>query len=321
VPAAPTGIVWTDAYLEHDTGPRHPERPERLRAIHQRLSETGLWSRGRLIEPVPVDLELVKRVHAADYVNFFRNACQRGDHTLHTPDCPICPKSFEVARLAAGGVLEATREVMAGTVRNAFCPVRPPGHHAERRRAMGFCFFNNVVVAAEYLRTQHGLDRLAILDWDVHHGNGTQHHFDRDPGTLFISIHQHPHTLFPGTGFAEERGVGPAEGTKINLPMMPGAGDNDYRRAFEETILPATAAFRPQFILANVGFDPHRDDPLAHIELSTSMFAWIAEQVRRLADSLCHGRLVTILEGGYDLNALADSAQAHMESLQAGADG
>ena len=320
MPAPPTAIVWSDAFLDHDTGTRHPERPDRLRAIHQRLTESSLWRRSRIIEPTPVDLKLVKRVHATDYVNYFRNACQRGDHTIHTPDCPICPKTYEVARLAAGGVVEAVREVMADHIRNAFCPVRPPGHHAERRRAMGFCFFNNLVVAAEYLRTAHGLQKLAVLDWDVHHGNGTQHHFERDPNTLFISIHQHPHTLFPGTGFEDERGTGQAEGTKINIPMLPGACDEDYRRAFEETILPTTASFQPEFILASVGFDPHRDDPLAHINLNTPMFAWMAEQVRSLADEICHGRLVTVLEGGYDLKSIADCTQAHMESLQADVD-
>jgi len=279
--------------------------------------EAGLWSRSHIIEPPLVDPELVRRVHAADYVNFFRNACRRGDRTIHTPDCPICPRSYEAACLAAGGVVEAVRQVMAGRIRNAFCPVRPPGHHAERRRAMGFCFLNNIAIAAESLRACHHVERIAILDWDVHHGNGTQHHFDRDPNTLFVSLHQHPHTLFPGTGFEDEKGIGPAEGTKINLPMMPGSGDEEYRKAFEETVLPAASGFRPEFILASVGFDAHYRDPLAHIELSTEMFAWIAGRVRALADEICQGRLVTILEGGYDLEALADCAQAHVEMLQA----
>jgi acetoin utilization deacetylase AcuC-like enzyme len=314
--ASKTGIVWSDIYLDHDTGPRHPERPDRLRAIQSRLTQTGLWSSARIVEPPAVDMQLVRRVHAVDYVNFFRNACERGDRMIHTPDCAICSKSYEAAQLAAGGAVEAARQVMAGEIRNAFCPVRPPGHHAERRGAMGFCFFNNIAIVAEALRVQHGVERIAIIDWDVHHGNGTQHYFNRDPNTLFISLHQHPHTLFPGTGFENEKGVGPAEGTKINLPMMPSSGDDDYRKAFEQTILPATARFEPEFILGDVGFDAHSRDPLAHIELTTEMYAWITGRVRALADELCQGRLVTLLEGGYDLEAIADCTQAHMEVLQ-----
>ncbi len=178
---------------------------------------------------------------------------------------------------------------------------------------MGFCFFNNIAIAAERLRTRWDLKRIALLDWDVHHGNGTQHHFQEDPDTLFISLHQHPYTLFPGTGFEEERGVG----NVINLPMVPGSGDDEYRQAFEETVLPATAEFKPEFILADVGFDPHYRDPLAQLELTTEMFGWMAEKVQALADSLCGGRLVTVLEGGYDLQAIAECTQAHVEALAA----
>ena len=307
----PTGLVWSDDYLRHDTGPHHPERPARLEAVHEGLTRSGLLNRCQVITPSPVDLKLVERVHATEYISQFRNACKLGQHTLNTPDCAICPASFEIACLAAGGTVAAVDAVMAGEVRNAFCPVRPPGHHAERRAAMGFCFFNNIAIAAEHLRTRWGLRRIALLDWDVHHGNGTQHHFDQDPDTLFISLHQHPYTLFPGTGFEEERGVG----NVINLPIVPGSGDDEYRRAFEETVLPATTAFKPEFILGDVGFDAHYRDPLAQLELTTDMFGWIAEKVRALADSLCDGKLVTVLEGGYDLAAIAECTQAHVESL------
>ena len=209
--------------------------------------------------------------------------------------------------------MQTVDAIMAGRFRNAFCPIRPPGHHAERRAAMGFCFFNNIAVAAEYLRTQHHLKRIALLDWDVHHGNGTQHHVEEDPDTLFMSLHQHPYTLFPGTGFEEERGIG----NVYNLPMTPGAGDDEYRRAFEETILPTVTQFKPEFILACIGFDPHHRDPLAQIELTTEMFGWITTQVRALADSLCDGRFVTLLEGGYDLDTVAECTQAHVEALLA----
>jgi acetoin utilization deacetylase AcuC-like enzyme len=306
-----TGIVWSDDYLRHDTGPHHPEKAARLEAVRKGLADSSLWSRCQIVTPTPVDLKLVERVHAVEYINQFRNACALGQRTLHTPDCAICPESFDIARLAAGGVVEAVDAVMDGRSDNAFCPVRPPGHHAERRTAMGFCYFNNIAVAAEHLRIRHRIKRIALLDWDVHHGNGTQHHVQNDPDTLFISIHQHPYTLFPGTGFEEERGVG----NVINLPMVPGSDDDDYRKAFEETLLPATADFKPEFILADIGFDAHHRDPLAQIELTTDMFGWMAGRVRDLADALCASRLVTVLEGGYDLAAVADCTQAHVEAL------
>jgi acetoin utilization deacetylase AcuC-like enzyme len=309
----PTGLVWSDDYLRHDTGPHHPERPARLQAVHEGLSRSGLLNRCQIIIPSPVDLKLVERVHATEYINQFRNACKLGQHTLNTPDCAICPASYEIACLAAGGTVAAVDAVMAGQIRNAFCPVRPPGHHAERRAAMGFCFFNNIAIAAEHLRTRWGLRRIALLDWDVHHGNGTQHHFQEDPDALFISLHQHPYTLFPGTGFEEERGVG----NVINLPMVPGSGDDEYRRAFEETVLPATAAFKPEFILADVGFDPHYRDPLAQLELTEADYDWVTRLLARCAARHCRGRLVTALEGGYDLGALGASAAAHVRALMA----
>jgi acetoin utilization deacetylase AcuC-like enzyme len=308
-----TGILWSDAYFRHETGPHHPERPERLEAVRKGLTDSGLMSRCEVLAPSSVDLQLVERVHTVEYINQFRNACKLEQESLHTPDCAICPESFEIARLAAGGVVLTVDEVMSGRIRNAFCPVRPPGHHAERRTAMGFCYFNNVAVAAEHLRIEHGLKRIALLDWDVHHGNGTQHHFEEDPDTLFISIHQHPYTLFPGTGFEEEQGVG----NVTNLPMTPGAGDDEYRQAFDDTLLPKVAEFKPEFILACIGFDPHHLDPLAQLEVTTKMFGWMAAEVRNLAESLCDGRYVTILEGGYDLDAVAECTQAHVEALVA----
>ncbi len=306
-----TGILWSDDFLRHDTGPHHPERSARLNAVRKGLTDSGLMARCEILAPRPVDLKLVERVHAVEYINQFRNACKLGQRSLHTPDCAICPESFEIAELAAGGVVATVDAVMAGTIRNAFCPVRPPGHHAERCAAMGFCYFNNIAIAAEHLRASRKLKRIAILDWDVHHGNGTQHHFEDDPNTLFVSIHQHPYTLFPGTGFEEERGVG----NVVNLPMKPGAGDDEYREAFEETLLPTVNAFKPEFILASFGFDPHYRDPLAQLELTTDMFGWMAARARELADALCGGRLVTVLEGGYDLQAVAECTQAHVEAL------
>lgn len=312
---AQTGIIWTERFLEHDTGSHHPERPARLRSMYDALSRSAVMGRVAIIEPTPVDLKIVERVHAVEYINKFRNVCGEGSSVIDTPDCPICPMSFEIAELAAGGSVNAVDGVMDGTLRNAFCLLRPPGHHAERRSAMGFCFFNNIAVAAEHLRAHHNLNRIAILDWDVHHGNGTQHHFEKDPDALFISIHQHPNTLFPGTGHEWERGAGAGLDATVNIPMMPESEDEDYHRAFEQQILPAIVRFKPEFILVSTGFDPHRRDPLAHINLTTEAFGWMTRQVRVLADQLCQGRLVTFLEGGYELQTLADCTQIHVEML------
>ncbi len=310
-----TGLVFSERYIAHDVGPHHPERPARLRAIREALAESGLISRLTPVEARAAELNSIARVHEPRYIERFRDACRRDADYIDTPECPICPDSYDIALLAAGGVLRAVDEVLAGNLRNAFCAVRPPGHHAERRVAMGFCFFNNIAVAAEHLRHHHKLDRVAILDWDVHHGNGTQHHFEPDPSVLFVSIHQHPSTLFPGTGHQWEKGTEAGVGATLNVPMMPGADDADYRKAFDLVILPAIRNFSPDFLLVSTGFDAHADDPLAQIDLSTDAFAWMTREVMRLADEVCGGRLVTVLEGGYDLQALAECTIAHVEEL------
>jgi len=309
------GIVTSARYLEHDVGPHHPEHAGRIRSIQKRLHEKGWFRQAKAITPRPIDLDLVERVHTRDYINRFKAACSGKAGYLDTPECPVVPVSFEIARLAAGGCIAAVDAVMASQIDRAFCAIRPPGHHAERDRAMGFCFFNNVAIAAEHLRTHHKIERVAILDWDVHHGNGTQHHFEPDPNVFFCSLHQHPRTLYPGTGFEKERGVGPGEGFTLNITMMPGSGDKDYRRAFDLEVLPALRKFQPGFLLVSAGFDAHRNDPLAQIELSTEMFGWMTRQVGTLAESVCGNRLVSVLEGGYHLEALADSVEVHLAGL------
>lgn len=310
-----TGFIYSPRYLEHDTGPHHPECAERVRAIHYRLREQRLLERLEVIEPRRVDESWLRRVHAPNYIEEFRYACAHGAEFVDSPECPVVRQTFEVALLAVGGGMEAVDAVMTGRLRNAFCAVRPPGHHAERSHAMGFCFFNNVAIAAEYLRAKYELERVVILDWDVHHGNGTQHHFEGDPNVLYVSIHQDPRTLFPGTGWAHEVGVGEGVGATLNVPMMPASGDREYRQAFESKILPAISAFRPDFVLISAGFDAHREDPLSHIMLSTECFGWMTVRIRELSDAVCDGRLVSVLEGGYDLPALADSVQIHLEKL------
>ncbi|MEE9212001.1 MAG: histone deacetylase, partial [Phycisphaeraceae bacterium] len=206
-------------------------------------------------------------------------------------------------------------QVSAGHVRNAFCAVRPPGHHAEHDRSMGFCIFNNVAIAAEHLIREHGLERVAIIDFDVHHGNGTQHIFEDRADVLYISIHEHPQHLYPGTGFASETGRGPGEGTTINLPVLPGAGDDVYRRLFRQRVIPALDDFSPQVLLISAGFDACKDDPLAHVELSAEGFGWMTQQLRDAAERHCGGRLISMLEGGYDLRSLAECVAVHVGGL------
>lgn len=308
-----TGLVWSDSFLEHETGPHYPERPERLSGIRGRLERAGVFNKTVSVEPFEADLALIERVHSPEYIERFRQRSERGLPYVDTVECPLCPRTYYAARQAVGAMIRACDEVMAGRLDSVFCAVRPPGHHAEADKAYGFCYFNNIAIAAEYLRHEHGLERIAILDWDVHHGNGTQHHFEADPNVLFCSIHQHPRTLFPGTGFEDERGQGPGTGATLNCPMMPGSTDDHYYRAFDRQILPAIAEFKPQFLLISAGFDAHLDDPLAHMDLSTEAFDWMTVQSVRLMRELGHPRVVSVLEGGYNLDALADCIQAHLE--------
>jgi len=315
---ARTGLAQDKRFQQHRTGPGHSERPERLAAIAKALSERGLDRECVPISVSPIDMELVRRVHQDSYLQRLKKACTEGWPYIDVPDSSICPESFEIARLAAGCVVNAVDEVMAGRIDNAFCAGRPPGHHAERHLSMGFCLLNNVAIAAQYLIDRHGLSRVAILDWDVHHGNGTQHIFEDDPRVLFISMHGHPGIVYPGTGYASERGRGAGAGFTINIPMLPPSGDAEWQRAFADPILPAIERFQPEFLLISSGFDAHERDPLAPLELTTEMFGWMTDRVVEAARRLCRGRLVSVLEGGYDLAALSDCVALHVSRLLAG---
>ena len=308
------GFVWHDACLLHDNGPGHPERPERLRAIRAHLERRGLLARLSPITPEPCPIDRLERVHTPAYVEAIRRACARAPLSLD-PDTGVVPASWDAALLSAGGALAACDAVVAGRVRSAFVCTRPPGHHAERDRAMGFCLFNNVAVAARYLQDAHGLRRVAILDWDVHHGNGTQHLFETDDTVLYASTHQFP--FYPGTGAASERGRGRGAETTINVPLRAGSGDADILRAFRDTILPAVEAFGPDAILISAGFDAHRDDPLAALEVTEAGYAGLTAMVRAIAERHSDGRVVSLLEGGYDLRALGASVEAHLDALLA----
>jgi acetoin utilization deacetylase AcuC-like enzyme len=308
-----TGFVYGPVYLEHKTGAGHPERPERLRAIVNRLEASGLLARLTAISPRPAADEWLTTVHAADYVRRVRDRCKAGAGYVDTTDAPVSRRSYDAAVAAVGGVLAAVDAVVEGRVRTAFCAVRPPGHHARRDRAMGFCLLNNVAVAARYVQKKHGLAKVLIVDWDVHHGNGTQEMFYDDPTVFYFGIHQSP--FYPGTGRADERGEGDGQGTTLNVPLVAGAGDRAYRQALERDLRPAAEAFRPDFVLISAGFDAHEDDLLGRMKVTAGGFAELTRIVRSIAERHCRGRLVSVLEGGYHLDGLADSAEAHLRVL------
>jgi len=310
-----TGLVFDDRFLLHDTGPGHPERPARLRAIGDRLRKAGLCDRMTRIEAKPADLKWVRRLHDADHIDRLREACAAGESIIDTADCPVCATTFNVALLAAGGAIEAADAVMRDVVDNAFAALRPPGHHAERRSAMGFCFLGNVAIAADYLTQQHKLERVAIVDFDVHHGNGTQHLLEERRDVMFISIHEHPDYLWPGSGYEHEDGIGQGRGFTLNVPMMPPAGDAEYRAVFESRVLPVLDGFKPQFIILSAGFDAAAPDPLAHMRVTPAGFEWLTRALRDVALRRCDGRLLSCLEGGYDLDSLADCVEAHVRVL------
>lgn len=308
-----TGFVYDPRFLEHDMGHGHPESPERLRAILARLESGGILERLTPIEPKPAEEEWITQVHGQGYVESLKRHRPTSGRVQLDPDTSMSPGSLAAAYLAAGGALAACDAIMRGDVAHAFCAVRPPGHHAEQSRAMGFCFFNNVAIAARYLQRKHGLARVLIVDWDVHHGNGTQHSFDDDPSVLFFSTHQYPH--YPGTGGATETGKGRGEGFTINVPMSGGEGDEEYAAVFEQVLVPAADRFQPEAVIISAGFDAHRDDPLASMGLTERGYAELTRIVTAIAKRHSRHRLLSCLEGGYNLSALAASVEAHLEAL------
>ena len=303
-----TGVVLDARYMAHDTGQGHPERAERIGVLLPAIGE-----RPDLVHVPPRQAtgEDVVLVHGEGH--FERVARSAGQSGAFDADTPVSPRSFETACLAAGGVLAVCDEVMAGRLRNGFALVRPPGHHAERERAMGFCLFNNVAIGAAHLRARHGLERVMVIDWDVHHGNGTQHSFAREPGVLFVSTHRWP--FYPGTGGIDEVGNGEGKGFTVNLPFPGGFGDAEYVEAFHSVVTPLALEYAPQAILISAGFDPHRRDPLGGMAVTEHGFAGMAEARVQVADRVCDGRLIAVLEGGYDLRGMRDSVEAVLDVL------
>jgi acetoin utilization deacetylase AcuC-like enzyme len=304
------GIVFDPIYLKHDAGPMHPESPQRLTAVQEAIKGLDFPIAGILARPASRD-ELAL-VHEDKYIDCILNM-KVTELTYLDPDTAISPRSQEAALMAAGGVIEAVDMIMRGDLKRAFCAVRPPGHHAEPDRAMGFCIFNNIAIGAGRALSRWGLSRIAIVDWDLHHGNGTQKAFYDTDEVLYISLHEYP--FYPGTGREIEKGEGKGLGYTIDIPQVPGSSDDDYRTAFQEIIIPALADFRPELIMISAGFDAHRDDPLGDLCLSTEFFGEMTGMLIEMAKQYTMGRIISVLEGGYNLQALKDSVTVHLKEL------
>ncbi len=310
-----TGLVYDDVYLKHDTGSRHPESPQRLVAIISRLEKKLKEGKLLLISPkrLPTVLEWITTIHSPEYVKRVKESCQSQVEYMDSIDTPISKESYDVALMAVNGVLTAIDEVIQGNVKNAFCAIRPPGHHALKDEAMGFCLFNNVAIAARYIQKKYGLSKVLIVDWDVHHGNGTQDAFYDDPTVLYFSVHRSP--FYPGTGYEDEKGKGKGLGYTINVNMKVGSGDASYKKVFDDILKPKAIEFNPDFVLISAGFDAHKDDPLGGMNITTDGYAKMTKVVKDIAEKCCNGRLVSVLEGGYSLSGLAESVDSHISTL------
>lgn len=307
-----TAIVLDKRYIFHEMGNSHPESPGRLLAIREVLDGDGIGREVVKIEPREAVNEELAWVHDENYIKRIAATAGR-EFTSLDPDTSANAHTWEAAVYAAGGFLQCVEEVCKGHYRNAFAFVRPPGHHAERARAMGFCFFNNIAIGAEWLMKNCGLERIAIVDFDVHHCNGTQHTFYRRPDVFVASVHRFP--FYPGSGGANETGEGEGKGATLNVPLHAGAGDDDYRRAFEEKIIPALDRFGPRYLLVSAGFDAHVLDPLGGMKVSTAGFKWMMETLTAFARERCNRKMAVTLEGGYNLKALRGSAEASLEAM------
>lgn len=307
-----TGLFTHEACLDHDTGQSHPESPARLKAVLQALDAPAFANLDRREAP-RATIDQIARAHPRDYVTQLLSHIPESGLVRLDADTIASPGSGDAALRASGAICAAIDAVNNGEIRNAFCAVRPPGHHAEPTIPMGFCIFNTIAVGAAHAREVHGLNRIAVVDFDVHHGNGTQAMFQDDPYSFFASTHQSP--LYPGTGAATDHGCA---GNIVNAPLPPHAGSDAFQHAMTETVLPALRAFAPDMILISAGFDAHADDPLASLNFQDADYAWATQEIMNVAGNCCDGRLVSTLEGGYDLAALARSAACHVSTLMSG---
>ena len=312
VKSGTTLVISHPACLDHNMGEGHPERPDRVRAIERALESEAFQMLTRDVAP-RADDSAIARVHPQDYIDAIRAAAPKHGRIALDADTSMSTGTFEAALRAAGGAVFAVDEVMSGKARNAFVSTRPPGHHAEVATPMGFCFFNNAAIAARHAQKAHGAERVAIMDFDVHHGNGTQHIFWDDPSVIYASTHQMPH--YPGTGAVRERGE---HNQIVNAPLRSGDGGEAFREAMETAILPRLEAFAPDLVIISAGFDAHRRDPLGNLNLVEADFAWATRKLMGVARSHAHERVVSVLEGGYDLEGLSRSVAAHVTALMEG---
>lgn len=309
---ARTGLAYHPDFLLHDPGTGHPDRPARLEAIMDHLKSRRLLEASHTIDPAPADERWLRQVHTETFLKQLEQSAEKAP-TYLDPDTALSADSYRVAKLATGAVLTAVDLIMANEIDNAFVAARPPGHHALPDRAMGFCLINHIAVATRYVQKRYGLKRILIVDWDVHHGNGTQDIFYDDPTVLYFSTHQWPY--YPGTGNVTDVGIGDGAGTTLNVPLPAGAGDTEIVDAFRQKLVPAARAFEPEFVFISAGFDAHRDDPLAGLDVTASGYRQLTQVVLDIAAKFAHGRVVSLLEGGYDLQALGRSVAAHVEEL------
>ena len=308
-----TCIVKNDLYLQHVMDPGHPESPERLRAIYRMLGEPEMKALLHEVKPRPATREELEMIHAPSYIDLVASTSGKPYYRLDM-DTSTCAKSYDAALLASGGFLELVKAVMEGSCNNGFALVRPPGHHAERGRAMGFCLFNNVAVGAQYALKRFSLDRVLIVDWDVHHGNGTQHSFYEDPKVLYFSVHRYGF-FYPGTGAATEVGKGEGEGYTVNAPLSTGGGDPEYGVIFDKILRPIALEYKPQLILVSAGFDTHSDDPLGGMSVTDNGFVRMTQILMEIAQATAKGKMAVTLEGGYDVSAQSRSVKAVLKEL------
>jgi acetoin utilization deacetylase AcuC-like enzyme len=308
-----TALLLDPIYQQHDPGPGHPESVQRHVAITKALTESGLVAKTQAIHPRVATIDEIALCHDRGYIATAKEDVESGLEDLSTGDTSICPKSYNVAVNAVGGVLNAVDAVFTGKAKNAFCAVRPPGHHARPAQGMGFCFFNNIAIAARHAQKQHGAQKIAIVDWDVHHGNGTQDIFYEDGSVFFASTHQSP--LYPFTGHADETGSGKGKGSTLNLPFPARTGMSDIGVAFTDRLLPSIDKFKPDLILISAGFDSRIDDPLGQFRLTDDDFVTLTKLLLESAATHCQNRLISVLEGGYNLKGLASAVTSHVGAL------
>ena len=308
-----TGLITSNTFLEHLTGLNHVEAPERVTSILEQLKLTNLLDSLTEIQPGTPSRLIPELVHRPEYVDRVEQNCINGHSYIDTLDNPICKKSYEVALLATSAVTSGVDWIFSGKIKNAMAIVRPPGHHAEEEKAMGFCLFNNVSIATRYAQKEHSAEKVLIIDFDVHHGNGTQHIFEEDSTVLYVSLHRYP--FYPGTGSKDETGRGRGLGMTINYPLGANTGDDDYLDIANHSLSDKVLKFQPDFIILSSGFDAHEMDPLGGMNVTTQGFGTMTEIFVKLAEECCGGRLLSVLEGGYNLKALAESVEIHLRKL------